>query len=71
MAQECMPRQWLRYGLGREVGSKSDEAAVTDAYRWFARSGFVLRELIAGVIQTDAFLTEPPVCTPGVDQTCK
>jgi hypothetical protein len=68
-AQKCMPRQWLTYGLGRDL-TTNDEATATDAYRRFVDSGFVLRQLIAGVVQTDAFLTAPPICTPGADQTC-
>lgn len=68
-AQQCMPRQWLTYGLGRTLTTKED-AAVTDAYLWFANSGFVLRDAIAGIIQTDAFLTAREVCTPGANQTC-
>jgi hypothetical protein len=67
--QECLPRQWLGYALGRPL-TAADDVAATDAYRWFARSGFVLRDLIAGVVQTDAFLAGTTVCTPGADQTC-
>jgi hypothetical protein len=65
----CVPKQWLGYALGRPLTTNED-AAAAEAYRWFANSGFVLRELIAGVAQTDAFLREPAVCTPGADQTC-
>lgn len=67
--QQCLPRQVLTYGLGRPLTS-ADETAVTESHRWFANSGFVLRELVAGVVQTDAFLAGKPVCTPGANQTC-
>jgi hypothetical protein len=68
-AQVCMSRKWLEYAVGRDL-TDQDSAAINDAHRWFARSGFNLRELIAGVTQTDLFLTNPPLCTPGQDQTC-
>ncbi len=68
-AQVCMSRKWIEYAVGRDL-TDQDSAAINDAHRWFARSGFNLRELIAGVTQTDLFLTNPPLCTPGQDQTC-
>ncbi len=67
--QKCLPRQVLGYALGRPLAAQDDDDAA-EAHRWFESSGFVLRDLIAGVAQTDAFLREPPVCTPGADQTC-
>ena len=68
-AQLCMSRKWIEYAVGRDL-TAPDSAAVDDAHRWFAGSGFNLRELIAGVTQTYLFLTNPPLCTPGLDQTC-
>jgi hypothetical protein len=67
--QQCLPRQWLGYALGRALTVNEDDDAA-EAHRWFANSRFVLRDLIAGVVQTDAFLREPAVCTPGADQSC-
>ena len=68
-AQVCMTHKWVEYAVGRDL-TDQDSAAVNDAHRRFAGSGFNLRELIAAVTQTDLFLTNPPLCTPGQDQTC-
>ena len=68
-ARDCISRMWVEYAIGRALTTE-DVAAVTDAERWFAAAGYNLRDLIAGGVQTDLFLTTPPICTPGSDLTC-
>ena len=67
--ETCLSRTWLQYALGRRL-TDADEPSVSEAHSFFAASGFNLQALIAAVMQTDAFLSSPPVCTPGLDQTC-
>jgi hypothetical protein len=68
-AQECMTKKWLEYAIGRSL-NESDTLSARSAHHFFRASGFNLREVIAGVGQTDSFLNGAPVCTPGRDQTC-
>ncbi|MES1207879.1 MAG: DUF1588 domain-containing protein [Pseudomonadota bacterium] len=67
-ARLCMTKKWIEYAVGREI--PETDPSIADAHGWFSRSGFNLKELIAGVAQTKAFLTAPPVCTLGLNQTC-
>jgi hypothetical protein len=69
-AQTCMAEKWLQYALGGRILTDREKTFVDEAQRWFASSGFNLRDLVAAVIQSEVFLTHQPVCTPGADQTC-
>lgn len=55
-AQECMTRQWLTYALKQNDAGSIDANAVAQAHTPFRASGFNLKELIAAVMLTDAFL---------------
>jgi len=54
-AQECMTRQWLAYALGTDPYGVAANT-VAQAQQPFVASGFNLKELIAAVVLTDAFL---------------
>jgi hypothetical protein len=53
--RDCLPTQWMRYGLARH--EVADDACSLKAVRdSFAASGGNLRELMVSLTQTDAFL---------------
>lgn len=55
-AQRCMTQQWLEFALGRPL-SGADAASIDRATQAFHASGHRLRELIAAVLTSDAFLS--------------
>jgi hypothetical protein len=52
--QKCVTRQWFRYAMGRPERGPADERSIEQAYKSFA-SGGDLRELLVGLVATDAF----------------
>jgi hypothetical protein len=54
-AQHCMTRQWLAFALGRQLIS-GDDRSITQAHSAFRFASFNLKELIANIVLTDAFL---------------
>ena len=61
-AQQCMARQWLAFALkmsaaaNEQDSSALSDAVIAQAFQPFQASGFNLKELIAAVLLTDAFL---------------
>jgi len=61
--RRCFTRQWLEFATAHQGGgppppeTEGSRPSVQQAYSWFEASGFRLRDLILGVVQTDAFLT--------------
>ena len=51
----CFAQQWLRYAVGRELDS-ADKQELSGLVPQLARSGLNIRELIATVLQSEAFL---------------
>jgi Protein of unknown function (DUF1592)/Protein of unknown function (DUF1588)/Protein of unknown function (DUF1585) len=54
-AQTCMAQQWLAYALKTDLNILG-ATTVAQAFQPFKASGFNLKELIAAVVLTDAFL---------------
>ena len=55
-AQRCMAQQWLAFALGRALAD-ADTPSLDDSAVAFTASGFNLRELIAAVLISEAFLS--------------
>jgi hypothetical protein len=61
----CVARTWLEYGLGRPVDPVADACSLAQVSRRFADAGFRLRDLVAGIVESDAFTSNrPPKETP-------
>jgi hypothetical protein len=63
-AARCLTERWLRFALDRAAPLESALPAAgprsaADAYAAFARSGFVLRELLLAIVRTPAFAAAP------------
>jgi hypothetical protein len=54
-SQQCMTRKWLAFALGRDL-MMGDDRSVLQAHQAFRAASFNLKELIANIVLTDAFL---------------
>jgi hypothetical protein len=52
--QECVSTQWMSFALGR-VPSEEDECSTDLLMERFAASGYDVRELLLGLVETEAF----------------
>jgi hypothetical protein len=55
VVRDCVATQWFRFGYGREATAR-DACTVATLDGAFAKSGGNVRELLLGLVQTDAFL---------------
>ncbi len=53
--KKCIAKQWLRFALGRAMVAQ-DEKSLEQIYCSFEQSNFNMRDLLAGIAQTESFL---------------
>jgi hypothetical protein len=54
MVRRCVTLQWFRFAQGREE-EEGDECALEQVRERFEASGYDLRELVVGIVRSDAF----------------
>jgi hypothetical protein len=52
--RDCVARQWMRFGLGRD-DAKEDEPSLAAAIKSFKEGGARLPALLASIARSDAF----------------
>jgi hypothetical protein len=61
--RDCMATQWYRYAMGR-VEDPSDSCSLTQVKERFATSDGAFRELLVGIVLSDAFRYRPALENP-------
>ena len=63
LVRDCVATQWYRYAMGR-VEDESDSCSLDDAKSRFAASQGNFRELLLGIVMSDAFRYRPALEAP-------
>jgi hypothetical protein len=56
--RDCVTRQWVRFALGRVEGEE-DACSLAAIGHTFAGADFSVRELMVGIVTSDAFRYRP------------